>query len=203
MEIGREIGLSEREIDVLQRGGLLHDLGKLGIPPAILDKPGKLTEEEYAVIKRHPSAGAEILSPIPSMGKILPIVLQHHEQFDGSGYPLGLAGEAISLHARILSVADVADALSSDRPYRPGWQREKVLAYMLERSGRQFDPGVVTAFLRIATRKPGGSLADMPGTPNPEHPANPMPRNAALSGLSGQAARGTSFSGYSETYPRG
>ncbi|MBP2675279.1 MAG: cyclic diguanylate phosphodiesterase [Deltaproteobacteria bacterium] len=201
MEIGWEIGLSEREIDVLQRGGLLHDLGKLGIPPAILDKPGKLTEEEYAVIQKHPSAGAEILRPIPSMEKILPIVLHHHERFDGSGYPQGLAGDSISLHARILSVADVADALSSDRPYRPGWQREKVLAYMLEQSGRQFDPGVVTAFLRIAARKPGASLTDL--FPNPEHPANPVPWNAALSGLSGRAARGTSFSGYSETYPRG
>ncbi|MEW6721237.1 MAG: HD domain-containing phosphohydrolase [Thermodesulfobacteriota bacterium] len=159
MEIGRELGLPAREIDVLHRGGLLHDIGKLGIPPAILDKPGKLTEEEFAVIRRHPSSGAEILRPIPSLGKIIPIVEQHHERFDGSGYPVGLAGEAISLNARIVAVADVADALSTDRPYRPGWPQEKVLSYLLENSGRQFDPSAAAAFLRVAERADNGSPA--------------------------------------------
>ena len=149
MDIGRELGLPPHEIDLLHRGGLLHDIGKLGIPPSILDKPGMLTEEEFAVVRRHPSKGAEILEPIPNLQKVIPIVVQHHERFDGKGYPNGLSGEFISLHARILALADVADALLSDRPYRPGWSREKVLVYTEENSGLQFDPTVVEAYHRI------------------------------------------------------
>jgi putative nucleotidyltransferase with HDIG domain len=153
MDLGRELGLPPDEIDLLHRGGLLHDIGKLGVPPSILDKPGKLTEEEFAVIKKHPSKGAEILEPIPNLQKVIPIVFQHHERFDGKGYPNGLSGEYISLHARILALADVVDALVSDRPYRPGWSREKVLAYARENSGLQFDPSVVEAFYRIEARR--------------------------------------------------
>ena len=152
MDLGRELGLPPDEIDLLRRGGLLHDIGKIGVPPSILDKPGKLTEEEFAVIKNHPSKGAAILEPIPNLRKIIPIVVQHHERFDGKGYPKGLSGEDISLHARILALADVADALLSDRPYRPGWSREKVLAYTRENSGLQFDPSVVEAYHRIEVR---------------------------------------------------
>ncbi|HEY5460261.1 MAG TPA: HD domain-containing phosphohydrolase, partial [Deferrimonas sp.] len=104
-------------------------------------------------IKKHPSKGAEILEPIPNLQKVIPIVFQHHERFDGKGYPNGLSGEYISLHARILALADVVDALVSDRPYRPGWSREKVLAYARENSGLQFDPSVVEAFYRIEARR--------------------------------------------------
>ncbi|HEX2709214.1 MAG TPA: HD domain-containing phosphohydrolase, partial [Candidatus Deferrimicrobium sp.] len=153
MDLGRELGLSPDEIDLLHRGGLLHDIGKIGVPPSILDKPGKLTEEEFAVIRRHPSKGAEILESIPSLQKVIPIVSQHHERFDGKGYPNGLAGESISLLARIFAVADVVDALLSDRPYRPGWPREKVLAHTRENAGQQFDPVVVEAFFRIEARR--------------------------------------------------
>jgi putative nucleotidyltransferase with HDIG domain len=160
MTLGRELGLPPDEIDQLHRGGLLHDIGKIGVPASILDKPGKLTEEEYAVVRRHPSKGAEILEPIPNLQKVIPIVSQHHERFDGKGYPDGLSGESISLHARILAVADVVDALVSDRPYRPGWSREKVLAYARENAGRQFDPGVVEAFLRIEARRSGNAPAE-------------------------------------------
>ena len=149
MDLGRELGLPPDEIDLLHRGGLLHDIGKVGVPPSILDKPGKLTEEEFAVVKKHPSKGAEILEPIPNLQKVIPIVFQHHERFDGKGYPNGLSGEDISLHARILALADVVDALISDRPYRPGWSREKVLSYTLENSGSQFDPAVVEAYHRM------------------------------------------------------
>ena len=161
MELGRELGLSHDDIDQLHRGGLLHDIGKIGVPPSILDKPGKLTEEEFAVIRRHPSKGAEILEPIPNLRKVIPIVVQHHERFDGKGYPNGLAGESISRQARILAVADVVDALISDRPYRPGWSREKVLAYTLENSGSQFDPSVVEAYHRIEASGSG----DAPSKP--------------------------------------
>jgi putative nucleotidyltransferase with HDIG domain len=153
MNLGRELGLPPDEIDQLHRGGLLHDIGKIGVPSSILDKPGKLTEEEFAVIRKHPSKGAEILEPIPNLQKIVPIVSQHHERFDGQGYPNGLSGESISLHARILTVADAVDALVSDRPYRPGWTREKVLAYTRENAGRQFDPVVVEALVRIEARR--------------------------------------------------
>ncbi len=157
MEIGREMGLPPHEIDLLHRGGLLHDIGKIGVPPSILDKPGKLTEEEFAVVRHHPSKGMEILRPVPNFQKVLPIVSQHHERFDGNGYPNGLSGEAISMHARILAVADVADALVSDRPYRSGWSREKVLLYTRENSGSQFDPEVVEAFIRIEARNSGNA----------------------------------------------
>lgn len=159
MELGRELGLSTDDIDQLHRGGLLHDIGKIGVPPAILDKPGKLTEEEFGVIRRHPVKGAEILEPIPNLQRIIPIVVQHHERFDGKGYPNGLSGESISPHARVLAVADVVDALVSDRPYRPGWSREKVLAYTRENAGLQFDPQVVEAYHRIEARRSGNPAA--------------------------------------------
>jgi putative nucleotidyltransferase with HDIG domain len=160
MDIGRELGLPQHEIDLLHRGGLLHDIGKIGVPPSILDKPGKLTVEESAVVQTHPSKGAEILEPIPNLQKVIPIVSQHHERFDGKGYPNGLSGESISSLARILAVADVVDALVSDRPYRPGWSLEKVLAYARENAGKQFDPEVVEAFLRIEGRKSGNASAE-------------------------------------------
>jgi putative nucleotidyltransferase with HDIG domain len=167
MNLGRELGLPPDEIDRLHRGGLLHDIGKIGVPPSILDKPGKLTEEEFAVIRRHPSKGAEILKPIPNLQKVIPIVFQHHERFDGKGYPNGLSGESISLHARILAVADVVDALVSDRPYRPGWSREKVLVYTRENAGQEFDPEVVEAFFRIEARRSGNASAETESTGRP------------------------------------
>jgi len=133
----------------LHRAALLHDIGKVGIPLSILDKPGALDDEEYAMIKKHPSIGARILEPIGSYKDIVPMVLQHHERFDGKGYPSGLSGNEIDIGARILSVADVYDALKSDRPYRKGWALERVVDLITEEAGRQFDPVVVEAFLAI------------------------------------------------------
>ncbi len=161
MDIGRELGLPREEIDLLQRGGLLHDIGKIGVPPSILDKPGKLTEEEFDVIKKHPSNGMMILRPVPNLKKILPLVLQHHERFDGKGYPNGLSGISISLHARILAVADAVDALLSDRPYRPGWSREKVLGYTRENAGLQFDPTIVEAYHRVEAGRSGATHPEL------------------------------------------
>ena len=149
VKIARTMGLPSEELDVVHRGGLLHDIGKIGIPLTILDKKGKLTEEERQVIKQHPELGARILEPIAAYTKFIPVVLQHHEWYDGSGYPEGLSGEDISIHARIYSVADVYDALYADRPYRRGLHREKVVEYIKERSGTQFDPGVVKSFLAL------------------------------------------------------
>jgi putative nucleotidyltransferase with HDIG domain len=153
LNIGREMGLSLEVLQDLQRGGLLHDVGKIGIPNEILDKPGKLTDEEYAMIKQHPRMGLRILEPIKKFTSVIQLVLQHHERFDGKGYPDGVSGEQISLGARILAVADVYDALVSDRLYRAGMSLERALSIIREESGRQFDPVVVDAFLRVIERQ--------------------------------------------------
>jgi putative nucleotidyltransferase with HDIG domain len=146
LKIARIMGCDDKQISDLHRAAFLHDIGKIGIPPSILDKPGKLTEEEYEVIKEHPAIGAKILEPIEAYIDTIPIVMQHHERFDGKGYPIGLFGEQITLGARILSVADVYDALVSSRPYRLGWVQEKVIQLITDESGKQFDPKVVDAF---------------------------------------------------------
>lgn len=148
-KIGRTLGLNEKAIDTITRGGLLHDIGKIGIPLAIIDKPSKLTAEEYEEIKHHPVIGAKILEPIEAFQDILLVVVQHHERFDGSGYPNGLKGEEIDIRARILAVADVWDALVSNRPYRQGWIYERAKNFITEGSGTHFDPQVVNAFLSV------------------------------------------------------
>ena len=147
--IAKEMGLSEDEITDLSRGGLIHDIGKLATPPGILDKPGQLTPEEIEVLREHPRKGVHILEPIPAFRRLLPIVGQHHERWDGGGYPDGLAGDAIARTARVLAVADVADALSSDRPYRQGLPMKQVRDTIAASAGQQFDPAVVEAFLRL------------------------------------------------------
>ncbi len=141
--------LDHKERENLHRAALLHDIGKLGIPAAILDKPAKLNEQEYETIKTHPQIGARILEPIEEYAAIIPIVLQHHERFDGKGYPRGLSGNSIHLGARIMAVADVFDAMKSDRPYRTGMPLERVMSIMQEESGRQFDPVVVEALINV------------------------------------------------------
>jgi putative nucleotidyltransferase with HDIG domain len=149
LKIGSVLGLSPKKLDKLHRAALLHDIGKVGVPAAILDKPGALDDKEYGIIKKHPSIGARILEPIVSYKEIIPMVLQHHERFDGKGYPGGLSGNEIDMGARILAVADVFDAIRSDRPYRKGMAVERVIDIIAEEAGRQFDPNVVEAFLEI------------------------------------------------------
>lgn len=145
LEIGRRLGLSESDLDLLNRGGLLHDVGKVGIPSALLDKPGKLTPEEYETVKGHPAIGVKILAPIGAFHAVLPLVLHHHEMLDGSGYPHGLAGDQIPLLVRIMTVADVFDALTSERPYRAAWPADQALAYLRESAGSRFDARAVEA----------------------------------------------------------
>lgn len=166
LKIGRVLGLRQKELDTLRRGGLLHDIGKIGTPPAILDKPGTLTEEENRIMREHTRLGARILEPIPAYADVIPIVLHHHEWFDGTGYPDGLAGEAISLGARIFAVADVFDALSSDRPYRAGLQRERAIEMIQQGTGRQFDPKVVEAFLTVMAQEESASRGRMSQSPS-------------------------------------
>jgi putative nucleotidyltransferase with HDIG domain len=153
LEIGKALNLDTKALENLHRAALLHDIGKLGVPLAVLDKPGELNDEEFRMIKSHSTLGARILEPIKAYAEIIPMVLQHHERFDGKGYPDGLSGEEIELGARILAVADVFDALKSDRPYRDGWSLERVNELILKEGGRQFDPLVVDAFLTVAASK--------------------------------------------------
>ena len=149
IKIAEAMGLPPKELDVIRRGGLLHDIGKIGTPAEILDKPGKLTDEELRVMREHVNIGARILEPIPRLADSMPIVLQHHEWVNGGGYPNGLAGEEVTLHARIFAVADCFDALSSDRPYRAGLPVKKILQILQEGAGKQFDPHVLEVFKTI------------------------------------------------------
>lgn len=148
LAIGQELEFSEDELDILRRGALLHDLGKLGIPDNVLDKPGKLTDEEFDLIRQHPSIGARIMEPISIDDDIVSMIRHHHEHWDGNGYPDKLVGEAITKYALIVAVADVYDALAYDRPYREGWAQEKVTGFITERRGKQFAPHVVDALLK-------------------------------------------------------
>ncbi|HKI57837.1 MAG TPA: HD-GYP domain-containing protein, partial [Trueperaceae bacterium] len=148
--LARSLGMSTDELIHLQRGALLHDIGKMGIPDSILLKGEELTDDEYELMKRHPVYAYELLSPIEFLRPALDIPYCHHERWDGQGYPRGLAGEGIPLAARIFAVVDVFDALTSDRPYRPAWPRERALAYLRAQSGRHFDPTVVEAFFKVS-----------------------------------------------------
>ena len=150
MELARQLGISDEELIHVQRGSLLHDIGKMGIPDHILLKPGELTDKEWATMKQHPGHAYEMLSPIRYLhSAALDIPYCHHEKWDGSGYPRGLKGDQIPLAARIFSIVDVWDALTHDRPYRRAWSKEQALEYIRQGSGKHFDPRVVDAFLTL------------------------------------------------------
>ena len=148
--LAKQMGLSENLVEAVNTGALLHDIGKLGVPDYVLLKPGRLSEEEFEKIKKHPEIGAAILETVEFPWPVLPVVRSHHEWWNGSGYPDGLEGEAIPLTARVLAVADVYDALTSARAYRTAWTSEAALAELERSAGTQFDPGVVAAFIQIA-----------------------------------------------------
>ncbi|HMC81930.1 MAG TPA: HD domain-containing phosphohydrolase [Candidatus Polarisedimenticolia bacterium] len=147
--IAERMGVKEPQITEIRRGALLHDVGKIGIPDAILRKPGKLTAEEWKEMKRHPEIGHRILSGIKFLEHSLPIVIAHQERFDGSGYPMGLKGEEIPLGARVFAVVDTLDAMTSDRPYRKALSYEQARDEIVRNAGVQFDPRVVEVFLSI------------------------------------------------------
>ena len=147
--IGEALRLPGGALRSLGRAGLIHDVGKLAVPDAILSKPGRLTPEEYDVVKEHPMRGFEVIGRVASLREELPGVLHHHEWYDGSGYPHRLRGEAIPLSARILAVADVYDALTSERPYRGALSEDEALAHLQRMAGTQFDGKVVEAFARV------------------------------------------------------
>ena len=149
VKLARAMGVPEAELANVRRGALLHDIGKMGIPDEILNKPGPLTAEDWTIMRQHPVYAHELLSPITYLRPAMDIPYNHHEKWDGSGYPNGLKGEQIPLAARIFAVVDVFDALTSDRPYRLAWTREKVLEYIRKQSGKHFDPQVVEAFMKL------------------------------------------------------
>jgi HD-GYP domain-containing protein (c-di-GMP phosphodiesterase class II) len=152
LQLARTLGVKDSELVHIHRGALLHDVGKLGIPDAILHKPGPLTDEEQRMMHQHPPLAYNLLVPIPFLRPALDIPYCHHEKWDGSGYPRGLKGEEIPLAARIFTIVDAFDALTSDRPYRRGLPNEEALQYIREQAGRQFDPNLVEVFLDMISK---------------------------------------------------
>ncbi len=153
MRFDEHMRIPSSQWDAIKQGALLHDIGKLGIPDAILLKPGSLTPRERQVMQQHAIYGYNILAPITNLRQTLDIALYHHERWDGSGYPYGLAREQIPLVARLFAVVDVFDALTSDRPYRSAWSHSQAIEYLKEHAGQLFDPTVVRLFLEIVDRQ--------------------------------------------------
>jgi diguanylate cyclase (GGDEF)-like protein/putative nucleotidyltransferase with HDIG domain len=151
--MARELGLSEDDQRVVRVAGLLHDVGKIGIPDRILRKPGRLSEAEYEIVKAHPTLGETIIAAIPDLAEIRAAVLSHHERYDGKGYPHGLSGDEIPLLGRLLAVADTYSAMTTDRPYRKALSRREALAEIRACAGTQFDPAIVAAFMRCMVRE--------------------------------------------------
>ena len=162
LELGRYIGLDFKELEILEHASILHDIGKIGVESFILQKQGKLTSKEYSLIKSHPLIGEEILGPIDTLEGVRQTIIQHHERFDGKGYPYGLSGEELLLKARILSVVDTFDAMMSERPYRKALSLFQVKDELILNAGTQFDPYVVESFIEMMNLR-GDSLLDASG----------------------------------------
>lgn len=148
-KISRKMGLSQEEVELLKETALLHDIGKLGVQESILNKKEKLTEQDWEIIRKHPTIGEDILSPVLTQKEMLAAVRQHHERFDGKGYPNHISGKNIHIFAQILSVADAFDAMTSSRAYRPAFSKEKAIEELKKNSGTQFNPEIVDAFLQV------------------------------------------------------
>jgi HD-GYP domain-containing protein (c-di-GMP phosphodiesterase class II) len=149
LELARRMGIKGERLTHIMRGALLHDIGKMGIPDRILNKPGPLTQEEWDIMKQHPQFAFDLMNPIPYLRPALEIPYGHHERWDGSGYPLGLKGEEIPLAARIFAAVDIWDALHNERVYREAWPEKKVLEYLKKTAGIELDPDVVEKFLEL------------------------------------------------------
>lgn len=161
--IAREMNFDEEQIELLEYAADLHDIGKIGISELIISKEGKLTVDEYEIIKTHPLVGETIVEPVPFLQEIKPIIRHHHERFDGYGYPDGLAGEEIPLMSRIILIADAYDAMTSDRPYRKALSHEEAVKEIRKHSGSQFDPKVVKAFLNVFSDTLPGEAVSITG----------------------------------------
>jgi putative nucleotidyltransferase with HDIG domain len=145
--------LKEKQIQLIRKGALLHDIGKLGIPEELLAKPSKLTSGEYEVMKRHAVLGAELIGKSRSLRALVPIIRQHHEFFNGHGYPDRLKGNQISIEARIVAIADAIEAMASDRPYRKSLKLTRIIDEIKQYAGTQFDPMIVDAAVRMLERQ--------------------------------------------------
>jgi putative two-component system response regulator len=156
VSLGRALGLDEEGLHALHRGGYLHDIGKVGVPDAVLLKPAALTADETALMRRHPEIGDTLCAPLQSLRNVRPIILSHHERIDGSGYPAGLRGDEVPLLAQIVGIVDVYDALTSKRPYRGPLSREDAVGYLLTEAAQgKFNPTFVDAFLdTLVSRQP-------------------------------------------------
>ncbi len=152
-KVAEEIGLSKREIEIIKKAAILHDLGKIGISGKLLRKAGKLTKKEFKEVKKHPVIGASILGHVHFLHDVIPAIIHHHEWWNGKGYPEGLKGEAIPIEARVIAIADVYQALTSNRPYRRAYTKKKAIDIVKKGSGTQFDPKIVNAFLKVLKNK--------------------------------------------------
>jgi len=154
VDIGRRMELGEDDIEQLKKSALLHDIGKIGVPDAVLHKKGKLSDVEYSIIKSHSEIGATILKSIKSFKHLVPSVYHHHERFGGGGYPHGIKGELIPLHARIIAIADSFDAITSNRPYRKAFSLKEAVSELERNKGIQFDPYITDIFIGILNDSP-------------------------------------------------
>ncbi len=159
LRLARSLRLTEDKLEILEYGALLHDIGKIGINDGILQKSGPLTAEEFQLIQEHPLIGVKIVEGIEFFEDMIPMIRNHHERFDGCGYPDGLIGEAIPLGARIIAISDAFDAMTSMRPHRPLMPFEDVLGEMERGKGRQFDPKILEIFLREEIYRLRGKIA--------------------------------------------
>jgi putative nucleotidyltransferase with HDIG domain len=152
--LGEELGLGRESLDVLRFAGLFHDIGKIGVPDAILTKPDRLTALEFEIVKRHPEDGARIIGRLHRLNAAVPAVLHHHERWDGFGYPHGLSGDAIPLEAAIVGLADAVDAMTTDRPYSCARSLDEATDEVVRNRSSQFAPAVVDAFVALVERSP-------------------------------------------------
>jgi HD-GYP domain-containing protein (c-di-GMP phosphodiesterase class II) len=159
-EIAKNMGLKDEALFTIELGALLHDVGKIGVPDAILNKAGPLDKDEFEIIKKHPDKGILILENVVYLKQAVPAVLYHHERFDGSGYPRKIDGKNIPLSGRIIAIADSFDAMTSDRPYRPRMKFSMATEELIKGSGTQFDPEIVDVFLRVWDKKKFDTLPD-------------------------------------------
>ncbi len=172
MKIAGRLGLNEEKKESLRYLAVLHDIGKIGIPEHVLLKPGKLTDEEYDVMKQHPKIGAELIKKISFLSDVAPLIYAHHEQYDGKGYPMGLSGSDIPIESRIVSVLDAFDAMTSDRPYRQSLGTDRAIQELKDFAGTQFDPCVVEEFITILQEQKG--MVSEEGTPDTDDVTEPF-----------------------------